>query len=132
MPYINDNAFDAALNYIKTGLNGTGGQLNICNQEPTDVTGARSNPATGNSLGFEAITGTGNTTGPQAGDIDGRELQINAINDGDIDFTGTASHWALSNSSVLLATGALSATQAVTSGNKFTLAAFDITIRDAT
>lgn len=131
MPLIADAAFDAALNYIKNGLDGTGGQLNICDNgqpEPTTLAQAR----TTYTLGNEAINGTGNTTGPQAGDTDGRELQINAITDGDITATNTAGYWALSNSTVLLAVGSLSATQAVTSGNKFTLAAFDITIRDAT
>jgi hypothetical protein len=127
MAFINTGAFDAALNYIKNGVD----RLDICDQEPNDVTGARNNPGTGNSLGNEVISSS-NTTGPQVGDVDGRELQINAIDDGDVTATGTASHWALSNSTVLLATGSLQSSQAVTVGNKFTLGAFDITIRDAT
>ena len=43
--------------------------------------------------------------------------------------TGTATHYAITNgSSELLATGSLAAPQAVTSGNTFTLASFDIGI----
>ena len=49
---------------------------------------------------------------------------------GAIDATGTASHWALvdTGNSRLFAAGALSASQAVTDGNTFTLSAFDIGI----
>lgn len=127
MALIADGAFDAALNYIKNGLD----RLDICTQQPADATAARTNPAGGNSLGNEVIS-SANTTGPQVGDVDGRELQINAIDDGDVTATGTATHWAISNSTVLLASGTLQSSQAVTSGNKFTLGVFDITIRDAT
>jgi hypothetical protein len=47
--------------------------------------------------------------------------------------TGTATHWAITKTtgSTLMATGPLSASQGVTSGNTFTLGAFDITIPDA-
>ena len=123
MAYIDDSVFDEALNLIKNNLD----RLDICDQEPADATVARGS----NSCGNEVIAAA-NCTGPQDGDTDGRELQLNAIDDGDVTRTATASHWAVSNTTVLHATGALSATQAVTSGNKFTLGAFDITIRDAT
>jgi len=50
---------------------------------------------------------------------------------GSITGTGTATHYAISNGSdTLYATGSLSASQAVTSGNTFTLAAFTIAIPD--
>jgi hypothetical protein len=123
MPFINDTAFDQALNYIKNGVD----RLDITSQEATTPTEAR----TTYTLGNKSIT-SANTTGPQAGDVDGRELQINAITDGSVTGTGTANSWALSNSTVLLATGALSTGQSVTTGNQFTLGIFDITIRDAT
>lgn len=127
MALIADGAFDAALNYIKNGLD----RLDICTQQPANATAARTNPAGGNSLGNEVISSS-NTTGPQDGDVDGRELQMNAIADGDVTATGNATHWAISNSTVLLAAGTLASSQQVTSGNKFTLGVFDITIRDAT
>lgn len=127
MALIADGAFDAALDYIKNGLD----RLDICTQQPATAAAARANPGTGNSLGNEVIAAA-NTTGPQDGDVDGRELQINAIDDGDVTATGNATHWAISNSTVLLASGTLTSSQQVTSGNKFTLGVFDITIRDAT
>ena len=96
-------------------------------QESTTFGAARG----GDSLGNEAITSS-NVVGPADGTTDGRRITMSAVNDGDVTGTGTASHWAITNSTVLLATGSLSATQAVTNGNKFTLGAFDITIRDAT
>ena len=124
MPYINNDVFDEALNLIKNNID----RLDITySQEATTATEARTTWTCGN----EAIAAA-NCTGPQDGDTDGRELQINAIDDGDVTDTQTAGWWAISNSTVLHAAGALSATQAVTSGNKFTLGAFDITIRDAT
>lgn len=126
MALIADGAFDAALNYIGTEVT----QVDICDQEPANVTVARG-PGGSNSCGNEAIT-SANVTGPVDGTVDGRRITIDAINDGDVTRTATASHWALSNATVLMATGSLSSTQAVTSGNKFTLGAFDITIRDAT
>lgn len=62
----------------------------------------------------------------------GRKVTVAAITDGVVDSTGTATHWAITKSgTTLMATGALSASQAVTSGNTFTLAAFDIGIPDA-
>lgn len=118
MAYINDNAFDAALNYI-----GTANRLDICSAEPADVTAAR----TTNSLGNDAIT----PGSPTNGDVSGRKIVIPAITAGSVTGTGTASHWAISNTTVLMATGSLSASQAVTSGNEFTLGAFDITFPDA-
>jgi hypothetical protein len=47
--------------------------------------------------------------------------------------TGTATHFAITDTvnSRLLATGALTASQGVTSGNSFTLTTFDIGIPDA-
>lgn len=61
---------------------------------------------------------------------DGREVVVAAISDGVVTFTGTVSHWAISDTvnSRLLATGALSASQGVTDGNVFTLTAFEIGI----
>jgi len=46
--------------------------------------------------------------------------------------TATATHWALTDgATLLLATGALTSSQAVTSGNTFTLDAISLTFRDA-
>ena len=121
MPYINDEVFDQGLDYADT--NGT--RLDICyTQEPTTYAEATSTYTCGND--------TVNTGTTEAGATDGRRVIIPAITAGSVTATQTAGWWALTDaSSVLIAAGALSSTQAVTSGNTFTLDAISITIRDA-
>ena len=119
MSFINDEVFDQGLDYADA--NGT--RMEVCSSEPANY-GAISGVALGNK--------TVNTGAPAAGATDGRRVIVPAITDGAVTATGTASHWALhDNSSILVATGALSATQSVTNGNTFTLDAVSITIRDA-
>lgn len=62
----------------------------------------------------------------------GREVVVSAISDGSVTGTGTASHFALTDDSAtkILASGALASSQAVTSGNTFTLTEFAIGIPD--
>lgn len=121
MAYINDEVFDQGLDYADT--NGT--RIDICSQEPVTYAEATSTYTLGNKTGL-------NTGATQDGATDGRRVIVPAITDGSVTGTGTASHWALTDgASVLIATGALSASQGVTSGNTFTLDAISITIRDA-
>jgi hypothetical protein len=122
MPFLIDNARDSGLAYVIT--NGT--RLDICSSEPTTYTQATSTNSLGNKTGLTC-------TGPSDGTVDGRRVVVPAITDGAVTANGTATHWALTNgSNTLIATGALTASQAVTSGNVFTLTAINITIRDAT
>jgi len=123
MPYINDLVYDQGLAYADS--NGT--RLDICyGSEPINYTEATSTKSCGNKTGL-------NTSAPQAGSPDGRKVSVPAITDGSVTDTQTAGFWGLTDgSSVLIAAGALSATQPVTVGNSFTLDAIDITIRDAT
>lgn len=121
MAYINDEVFDQGLDYADT--NGT--RVDICSQEPTTYAEATSTY----TLGNKTSVSTGATTD---GDVDGRKVVVAAITGGSVTGTGTATHWALTDgSSVLIATGALSSSTAVTTGNTFSLGAFDIGIRDA-
>ena len=121
MAFISDEVFDQGLDYAIA--NGT--QIDICSSEPANFAGIA-----GVTLGNETALTVGAT---EDGDVDGRKVVVPAITDGDVTGTGTAAFWALSDgSAILVATGALSATQAVTSGNTFTLEAIDIAIRDAT
>lgn len=121
MPFINDEVFDQGLDYADT--NGT--RIDICSQEPVSYAEATSTYTLGNKAGL-------NTGATQNGATDGRRVIVPAITDGSVTSSGTATHWALTDASaVLIATGALSASQAVTSGNTFTLTAISITIRDA-
>lgn len=121
MAFIADAVFDNGLTYADT--NGT--RLDICSLEPTTYTSATST----NSLGNATV----NTGAPEAGTTDGRKVVVPAITSGSVTATGTATHWALTDgASILVATGALTSSQSVTSGNTFTLDAIDIAIRDAT
>lgn len=120
MAFIADTVFDNGLTVVDT--NGT--RIDICSTEPTTYTEATSTYTLGND--------TVNTGAPENGATDGRRVIVPAITAGTVSGTGTAAFWALTDgSSVLYATGALSASQAVTSGNTFSLDAVSITIRDA-
>ena len=120
MPFINDEVFDGGLDYADT--NGT--RIDICyTQEPTTYAEATSTYTCGNKTGL-------NTPAPEAGATDGRRVIVPAITDGSVTATQTAGWWGLTDgTSILVAAGALSATQSVTSGNTFTLDAISITIR---
>jgi len=121
MAFIDDSILDAALD----ALDGAIENLYITSQEATTYAGAQ----TTYKLGTKA---TPTTTGPANGDATGRKLTIDAITDGTVDATGTATHWALCDNSatLLLATGALAAPLAITATNTFTLTAFDVEFPD--
>lgn len=123
MAYINDYVFDLALAYLDT----SGNRLDICSQEPATYAAATSTYTLGNKTSLSIGAPTDRSP-------NGRKVVVAAISDGTVTGTATATHWAISDTgnSRLIATGALSASQAVTSGNTFTLAAFDIGIADAT
>ena len=123
MPYINDEVFDGGLDYAD--VNGT--RIDICfTQEPTTYTEATTTYTCGNKTGL-------NTGVPEDGVVDGRRAVVPAITDGTVSDTQTAGWWGLTDgTSILVAAGPLSATQAVTSGNTFTLDAISLTLRDAT
>jgi hypothetical protein len=123
MAFIADYVYDLALAYLDT----SGNRLDICSQEPATFTAATVTYTLGNktSLSIGAPTDRSPT---------GRKVVVAAITDGSVTGTATATHWAISDTgaSRLIATGQLSSSQAVTSGNTFTLASFDIGIADAT
>ena len=122
MPFIPDTAFDLLLNYIQDDSE----KLHICSAEPANYAAVA-----GVDLGNKA-TPTVAEPGDRTGG--GREITISAITDGSVTATGTATHWAIvkdSATATLLATGALSASQGVTSGNTFTLTEFEIGVPDA-
>ena len=122
MAAINDEVFDQGLGWAIT----TGTRLDITSTDP----GLTYATVTGNTLGNKTSITVGAT---EDGAIDGRRVQIPAINDGTVSGDGTASHWALHNATdTVVASGALSSTQVVSNGNTFTLDAISITIRDAT
>lgn len=122
MPFIADRVLDNGLTVLDTEAN----RLDICSSEPTTYTAATSTVTLGNKTSLSVGA-------PAARSPSGRRVTVAAITDGSVTATGTATHWAITDTanSRLLATGSLSASQAVTSGNTFTLAAFDIGIPGA-
>ena len=122
MSLVADRCLDAALQVLTSEVN----RLDIYSSEPTTYTQATSTYTLGNK--------TSPTVGsPADASPNGRKVTVSAITNGTVTGTGTAGYWALvdTSNSRLLAAGPLSATQAVTSGNTFTLTAFDVRIPDA-
>ena len=121
MATISDYVLDAALDKLDTEAD----RIDITSQEATTYAEATSTYTLGNStsLSFGA---------PQDGDTSGRKVTAAAITDGSVTGSGTATHYSIVDvsESRLLATGSLTTSQSVVSGNTFTVAAFDIEIPD--
>ena len=117
--YINSDVLDAALNLIDTA----GNKLVICSAMPATYTEANATYALGSKL-------TPTISTPEARSPNGRKVVVSAITDGAVETTGTASHFAIldTSGSRLLAAQALASAQSVTAGNAFTLGAVDIGI----
>ena len=119
MGAINDEVFDQGLDYADT--NGT--RIDIVSTDP----GLTYATVTANTLGNKTV----NTGTTEDGATDGRRVIVPQFSDGSVTGNGTATHWALTNGSdTVIASGALTSSQAVTSGNTFSLDAISITIRD--
>lgn len=123
MAFVADYVLDAALAKFDTEAN----RLDICSQEPTSYSQATSTYTLGNKTSLSVGAPADRTP-------NGRKVTVAAITDGSVTGTGTVTHWAIvdTGNSRLLATGAFGSSQAVTSGNTFTVDAFDIGIPDAT
>lgn len=113
MPYMNDRVYDAGLNVLDTEAT----HIHICSAEPTVF-------ATLNSLGSATVS----IPAPSARSGGGRKVTVPAISGGTVSGSGTATSYAIvdTTNSRLLVAAPLSASQAVTSGNTFSLASFDI------
>ena len=122
MPFINDSILDD----LSSIASAASRRVDICyGSEPTTYAEATSTKSCGNKTGL-SMTAIAN------GAVDGRKVDTPAITDGSVTASQTAGWWAITDAaSVLHAAGALSAAQAVTSGNTFTLDAISITNRDA-
>jgi hypothetical protein len=121
MATLNNRVFDNGLTTLDTEAN----KVLVTSQEASTYAEANSTYALGNSTSLSIGAPADRSGG-------GRKVAVAAITDGSITGTGTATHYALvdTNNSRLLATGSLTASQSVTSGNTFTLATFDIGIPD--
>lgn len=113
---------DLGLNVLDTEAD----KLFICSAEPTTYTEASSTYALGNhTASAGALFGS-----PANATPNGRKVSYVGTTTGSVTATGTATKWGVVDSanSRLLANGSLSASQAVTNGNTFGLAAFDVRI----
>jgi len=121
MASLADRVFDNGLTVLDTEAN----RIDITSQESTTYAEATSTHTLGNSTSLSIAAPSDRGGG-------GREVVIAAISDGSVSGTGTATHYAIvdTSNSRLLATGSLSASQSVTSGNTFSLASFTIGIPD--
>ena len=122
MAFIADRVLDLGLNILSTEAN----RLDICSSEPATYAAATTTASLGNKTSLSVGA-------PAERTPDGRRVTVAQITDGSVTGTDTATHWAIVDTanSRLLATGSLSASQAVTDGNTFTLDAFDIGIPGA-
>ena len=120
MATLSNDVFDSGLDYITANVN----EIHICSAEPATYAEATSTY----SLGSDSVT-VGAAQDRTAG---GREVVVPAVSGGTVSSTGVVTHYALvkTGTSELIATGSLSATQGVTSGDAFTLTSFTIGIPD--
>ena len=121
MATLNDRVFDNGLTVLDTEAN----RIDITSQEATSYSDATSTSTLGNSTSLSIGAPADRSGG-------GREVTLAAITDGSVTGTGTATHYAVVDTvnSRLLATGSLTASQAVTSGNTFSLSSVAIGIPD--
>lgn len=123
MAYLNDRVLDSGLSILDTEAD----RIDICTQEPANYTEATSTY----TKGFKDHGAAGTAFGsPGARTPNGRKVSSTAITDGAVTGTGTVTHYGVSDvgNTRLLAASSLSSSQAVTSGNAFSLPSFDIGI----
>ena len=120
MTTIANAVFDSGLSTLTT--NGT--RIDICSTEPTTYAQATATYTLGNESSLSIASPSDRSGG-------GREVAVGAVTDASVTGTGTAAFYAITDgSSYLYATGDLSASQSVTSGNTFSLGSFTIGIPD--
>lgn len=121
MATINDRVLDNGLTILDLEAN----RVDICSQEPASYAEATSTYTLGNETSISI-------SAPADASPNGRKVTLAAVSGASVTGTGTATHYAISDTgnSRLLATGSLSASQVVTSGNTFSLTASDIRIPD--
>jgi len=121
MATLDNRVLDNGLTVLDTEAN----KILITSQAATTYTEANATYALGNSTSLSIGAPADRSGG-------GREVVVAAITDGSVTGTGTATHYAIvdTTNTRLLATSTLTAPQAVTSGNTFTLSYIAIGIPD--
>ena len=120
MATLDNRVFDNGLTVLDTEANA----IHVTSAEATSFANV-SSVTLGNSTSLSIGA-------PQDRPGGGRQVVVAAITDGSVTGTGTATHYAIVDTanSRLLATGSLTASQSVTSGNTFTLSSVAIGIPD--
>lgn len=123
MSNVSDEVFDALLDYVDSNANA----LYICSADPSTYAEATTTYALGSKSSLTVSTPSDKTGG-------GREITVSSFNDGLSSGTGTASHWALVNTSgsAFLLSGSLGTTQSVIPGEPFGMSSFTIGLPDPT
>ena len=121
MATLNNRVFDNGLSVLDTEAD----RLDITSQEATSYVDATSTSTLGNSDSLSIAAPSDRSGG-------GREVVVASISDAPVTGNGTATHYAIVDTanSRLLATGSLTASQVVASGNTFSLGSFTIGIPD--
>lgn len=121
MATVADRVLDEGLTVLDVEANA----VHINSQQATTYAEATSTYTLGNTTSI-SISAPADRTGG------GRKVTLSAITGASVTATGTATHYAIvdTSNSRLLVTGALTASQSVTSGNTFSLEALDVGIPD--
>lgn len=121
MPTLNNRVFDNGLAVLDTEAN----KITITSQEAATYAEGNATFALGSSTSLSIAAPSDRSAG-------GREVVVAEITDGSVAVDGTATHYAILDTvnSRLLATGNLTESQVVSSGNTFTLGSFTIGIPD--
>lgn len=121
MATLNNRVFDSGLSVLDTEAN----RIDITSQEAASYAEATSTYTLGNSATISIAAPSDRSGG-------GREVVVASISDASVTGDGTATHYSVVDTvnSRLLATGSLTASQVVASGNTFSLGSFTIGIPD--
>ena len=129
MAFLADSCFYFGLNTLTT----SGNAIYIISDSSGD-TSTWATPTFTEATSTYALGGASGITinAPEDRGGGGRKVAVQSVSNGNVTKNGTANKYAIvdSDNSVLLAWGALSSSQVVTSGNSFTLTTFDIGIPD--
>jgi len=121
MATLNNRVFDNGLTVLDTEAN----RIDITSQEAASYAEATSTYTLGNSTSLSIAAPSDRSGG-------GREVVVAAVADASVTGSGTVTHYSIvdTGNSRLLATGSLTASQVVASGNTFSLGSFTIGIPD--
>lgn len=122
MVFISDTVLDAACNVLVNNAD----RVDICSQEPANLTEATSTYTVGNKTSGISFGS------PANGDTSGRKTTLGAITGGTVtDDAATAAYWAASDAGTeLLVTQSISSPQTVYTANPWSLGAIDVEFPD--